>query len=558
MTDLSNLQAIAQQFHFIRPWWLLTILPFAGLFYLQYKRGDSSAQWQKALPKHLHQALTVEGANWKRHYPLHTLAFISLLGAIVCAGPTWERQPSPFREDKTPLIILLDNSEAMLEQDIPLDRLTRAKHKILDLLNLRIGGETALIVYAGSAHLAMPLTRDSAVFKPMLEALSPEIMPKSGKNSASTLRLLKTLLNQNTQPGTVLLISNDVTQPGLGQLSHFFANTPHQLLILAMGNPDRSSKLPLNYDHLKTLADQANGQIHIVSIDNDDVLWVRRQIDYQSSLNLKSDIPWQDMGYYLLIPIMLLMLLWFRRGWIVQWAIAGLSIYGLLVNPASSYAQEVTNGGPTAQLTPAQQVSWTAQAQQLWMDLWLTPDQQGQWYFNQGKYLLAAQHFEDILHKGVAFYYASHFAESHAIFMQSNDKTQALNAANALARQREYIAARSLLQEIIRVHPGYADARHNLAEIEALIEEINRFSESQSKGPDAASESSFELGDEPQTADGAEERVAEEELRVQRPTAEQLLADDSLTKRWLERVEANPKAFLQSKFSIQYRQQLEQ
>ncbi|GGO78944.1 transporter [Marinobacterium nitratireducens] len=554
MIDLTGLQSFAHQFHFLRPWWLLALLPFVWLYYLQYRSSARESGWQAKLPAHLRRALTVDGSGWKRRLPLHLLSLNTLLVCIVCAGPTWKQEPSPFNEDRTPLIILLDSSEAMLQTDVAPDRLTRAKQKILDLLQLRTGGQTALIAYAGSAHLAMPLTTDTAVFEPMLEALSPQLMPRAGKNSADALPLLEGLLGQSDVPGTVLLISNDITSASLARLGGFFADTPHQLLILAMGDRNGSSVLPLRLDRLGELADLASGQLRQVSIDDADIRWIKRRVEYHRALNLESDVPWQDMGYYLLFPILLLMLLWFRRGWVVQWVLFGLTIQGLMLHPVPALAQDAA---PTSSAATAQ-ASLTDRARQLWMDLWLTPDQQGQWYFNRGDYLDAARHFEDPLHKGVAFYYAAHYAEAHAIFMQSGDRIMAFNAANALARQREYLAARTLLRELVERYPDYGDARHNLALIEALIAEINRLSESQSKGPDATMEGSFELGDQPQTAEGAEEQVAEEKMIAERPSVEQLLADQALADKWLERVEVDPGAFLKSKFGIQYRQRMEQ
>ncbi|MEI8596130.1 hypothetical protein [Photobacterium sp. Hal280] len=95
--------------------------------------------------------------------------------------------------------------------------------------------------------------------------------------------------------------------------------------------------------------------------------------------------------------------------------------------------------------------------------------------------------------------------------------------------------------------------QHNLQVIEGIIEEINQFSESQSGGENA-NEGSVELGDEPQTADGVDEQTTAQAVIQDKLTAEQLLGDEDIANKWLERVEADPKTFLRSKFSIQYQQ----
>ncbi len=96
------------------------------------------------------------------------------LAILICTGPTWSREPSPFGEDQGALLILLDNSDSMLEEDIAPNRLARAKQKINDLLATRGGGRSGLVVFAGSAHTAMPLTRDTAVFAPFSLPFAPD------------------------------------------------------------------------------------------------------------------------------------------------------------------------------------------------------------------------------------------------------------------------------------------------------------------------------------------------------------------------------------------------
>ncbi|UIP27071.1 VWA domain-containing protein [Photobacterium sp. TLY01] len=557
MMDMSDLTLLLTQFRFIRPEWLLLLLPFGYLFYVQWKSQEAGSQWQKNLPEHLRKALTVGGSGWRRQLPLLILLLTSALVILVCAGPTWKKQPSPFHEDRTPLIVLMDTSQAMLEKDVAPDRLTRAKQKVEDLLAIRAGGENALIAYAATAHIAMPLTRDIAVFKPMLEALSPEIMPKEGKNAASAISQIQQQLQRRDIPGIVLLITNDVSAQSISQFHDYFSQHKHQLLVLAAGDNTRTSDLPLNMNHLNALVDMSNADLHALTVDNTDVEWIKRKVENHAALNASTHQPWQDMGYYLLFPVALLLLLWFRRGWLVQWSVAALAIFTLLAVPESAYAESVHQVNPASEKSEAPEPDVGERLKQFWLDLWLTPDQQGQWYFRRGDYLEAAEHFADPLWKGVAYYYASQFNAAHTVFMQSSEEVMQFNAANALAHQREYVAARKLLRELVKTYPDNAAMQHNLQVIEGIIEEINQFSESQSGGENA-NEGSVELGDEPQTADGADEQTNTQVMIQDKLTAEQLLGDEAIANKWLERVEADPKMFLRSKFSIQYQQAQEQ
>ncbi|MEC6814601.1 VWA domain-containing protein [Photobacterium toruni] len=579
LTRWPLLSQIITQFHFIRPLWLVSLLPLAVIIYLKW-RQDTLSSRQNQLPPHLQNALLIGDDGWKKQLPLKLLTVVMSFTIIICAGPTWQKEPSPFGEDKAPLLIVLDASTSMLEKDVVPSRLSRAKQKIQDLLTLREGGKTGLIVYSGTAHLAMPLTQDSAVFVPYLAAISPEIMPIEGKSAYKTLPLIKQQLkqlssSQSNTSGTVILITDSVTTKDNQGFKDYFTHSSNQLLILAVGDTNRPSNFPLNIDSLNELSRLSHGKITQLSIDNSDVTWLNNQIKRHMQLSNDSVMPWEDLGYYLLIPVLLLMSLWFRRGWLVQWCMAFVLVSSISLYSPMSMAKIVSSKSTSS---PSQQVTtlnlWE-KTTQWWMDLWLTPDQQGQWYFNKNNYAKAAQHYQDPLHKGVAFYYyAAEYQQAYAAFMagipdlqtalentqQTNNHQEAredsnievllFNTANSLARQREYIAARDLLSSIVKRYPNNKPAKHNLNLIQNMIDEINRLSESQANTGEL--EQSQELPEnEPQTADGADEQVLQSQIKKQTLSAEQILANEKIADKWLRRVEVDPKYFLQNKFHLQ-------
>ncbi|GAA4502919.1 VWA domain-containing protein [Pseudaeromonas paramecii] len=549
---LDESLALLARFHFLRPGWLLALLPLAALLYGQWRELQQQEQWQRRLPPHLRDALTVGQHSWQRYAPLLALTLIGLLTTLVAAGPTWRRAPSPFSADQAALMVLLDTSDAMQEKDVPPDRLQRAKQKIQDLLTLRAGGQTGLIAYAGSAHLTMPLTRDTDVFAPLLNALGPSVMPRPGQDSSQVLPLLPPLLPQSGPPLSLLLLTNDVDPSQLDAWQSFCEAHSVALLILPMGDPRRPSDLPLQRAHLQALADRCRGRLHDLTLDDGDMRWVKAQVEAMAELDPNNRQPWQEMGYGLLLPIMLLMLLWFRRGWLVQWALLGLLLPGLLLSsPAQAEPARHLAAG-TATDAPAA-IDWPTRLKNGWLDLWLTADQQGQWYWRQGDYLTAAEHYQDLRRKAIAYYYAGQYASAERLFARFNDPQMRLYHANALARQRQYVAARASLQALLKAQPDFAPAQHNLQQIQALIEEINRQTESQAGGENAM-ERSRELGEAPQTSDGVQEQVARDSLIQETLDADSLLTDPTLVDKWLKRVQQRPESFLRAKFAIQLRQ----
>ncbi|MGF1876486.1 VWA domain-containing protein [Photobacterium frigidiphilum] len=551
MFDSLLWQQAWQQFHFIRPYWLLVLIPLCVVVYLRWKQ-EADEQWQQFLPSHLRQVLTIGETSWKKHLPLKLLTVSMVLAILVCAGPSWQREASPFGEDKSSLLVVLDNSDSMLLQDIAPSRLERAKQKIRDLMALRQGGRTGLVVYSGSAHIAMPLTQDSDVFTPFLAAIEPDIMPVEGKSAETILPLLTQQLGTETV-GTVLLLTDGVNPNTIEQFEAYFAESPHQLLILAVGNTALKTGSPLDLTSLRQLASVTGGKVLELTVDDGDITTLNRQIERYMQLNNESAMPWKDMGYYLLIPIAFMLLLWFRKGWLVQWCVLAAVSLSVSYSPYTA-AQPVMSKAETV----VQEVTIGETLNQWWMNLWLTPDQQGQFYFNHGDYLQAAIHYTDSFRKGVAYYYAAEYQFARSAFMQDGSEIAMLNAGNALARQREYLAARDLFRQLSKTADSSSvrqQAKHNWEAIQSIVDEINRTSESQ-MGTTDGPEDSFELADDqPRTSDGAEEKVDASMMVRETLNANEILGSSELADKWLRRVEADPKYFLRAKFLIQLHSQ---
>jgi len=190
MIDFSQFQ----HFHFLRPMWALAFLAFILILRLFSQRKDTLVIWRKVMSSQILEQLTVKGNsnNWLSPQKLSLLISIPL--CIVLMGPTWQQQPSPFSENDAVLVIALDVSESMLQSDIQPSRLLRAKQKILQLLETRGDTKTALVAFAGSAHIVMPVTDDREMIRHFLDVLAPNLMPVQGKLPQTTLPLVEKLL----------------------------------------------------------------------------------------------------------------------------------------------------------------------------------------------------------------------------------------------------------------------------------------------------------------------------------------------------------------------------
>src|SRR6185437_17168952 len=188
------------EFHFLRPLWLLALLPVVVLV---VRRQRPETEWGDVIAPNLLKHLLVESPRRWHINPVYLIASGLMISIIALAGPTWRRELPPFVEDKAPLMIALSVAPSMNESDVAPTRLERAKQKVRDLLEARAGARTGLIAYSGTPHLVMPMTDDRAVIEPFLAALTPTLMPVQGNNAAAAAALAASLMAKESVAGTI-------------------------------------------------------------------------------------------------------------------------------------------------------------------------------------------------------------------------------------------------------------------------------------------------------------------------------------------------------------------
>ena len=102
------------QFHFLRPWWLLALIPALGLVWMICRHQDTTRPWRGVIDEHLLPYLLIAGGRQRRLQPVHLLFLIWLLAIVSLSGPTWQREPAPFADDEAALVIALEVTPTML------------------------------------------------------------------------------------------------------------------------------------------------------------------------------------------------------------------------------------------------------------------------------------------------------------------------------------------------------------------------------------------------------------------------------------------------------------
>lgn len=326
--DISLFLDSMQHFHFLRPYWFLAFIIIIYIIRAFSLRDDSLAQWRSLMSAQILSHLTVSGNNNNWLSPQKMSLILAIPLCIVLMGPTWQQQPSPFSENNAPLIIALDVSKTMEQSDVQPSRLLRAKQKIIELLELRGDSKTALIAFAGSAHVVMPITNDREMIRHFLDALEEKVMPISGKLPETIIPLLDNLLVTSNVPGTVLLVGDGATSNTVGAFRDYFETQSAQLLIWGIGKSsevDNQSAaisadiIPLQLEQLKALSKQSNGRLILMSNDNSDVKRVNNYIVHNLVIVDDNSRPWHDSGYPMVFIVAGIFLFWFRKGWTLQW-----------------------------------------------------------------------------------------------------------------------------------------------------------------------------------------------------------------------------------------------
>ena len=301
------------ELHLLRPQWLWALVPAVLIWWGFWRLQNRTAEWQRFFDPHLLEHLLVGEKTRRLLRPIHLALILWILCVIAMAGPTWQREPSPFADDTAGLVVLLKASSTMDATDVQPSRLERSKHKLRDLLKLREGASTGLIVYSGSAHLVMPLTRDDRMITAMAAELSPDLMPVDGDALGEALDLAANLLDRAGVPGSVLVLADAVSPSQASAVAVAAPDMPVQFLAIKPLNA------PLDAG-LQQAAGARGASVTPLTIDQSDVERVaqRAQSDFRVAPVAGGGERWRDAGFYILPLIALVALAWSRKGWVVS------------------------------------------------------------------------------------------------------------------------------------------------------------------------------------------------------------------------------------------------
>lgn len=196
-----------------RLWWLGGAAPLAALIFLygvvrrrralhQFVSGGLSSR----LARHVSPGRQAVRAA------LVVIAILMVAAGVI--GPRWGTYLEKQRTYGVDAVVALDVSRSMLANDIRPNRIERAKREIRQQIAERAAfqhaGRLALLVFAGSTSLRLPLTTDHFAFRTKLDQIDVGSAPRGGTAIGEAIRAASELFARSPAEATkVILLFSD-------------------------------------------------------------------------------------------------------------------------------------------------------------------------------------------------------------------------------------------------------------------------------------------------------------------------------------------------------------
>jgi len=182
---------------------VLLLAPLAALFFWALDRVRARRRARGVGPR----------ASWlapvrRRRWYFSLALLLALLAVLQPAWGTSGQRANPRGVD---LVLCLDVSRSMLARDVDPSRLEHAQREIAALAARAEGDRLGLVVFAGEARLAVPLTRDMDSFRELVGLANPLSVVRGGTDLGAALA---TALGSD--PDAIILMTDGEDHEGTG------------------------------------------------------------------------------------------------------------------------------------------------------------------------------------------------------------------------------------------------------------------------------------------------------------------------------------------------------
>jgi len=159
----------------------LYLVPALPLVWLLLRAGDRRAARRLARLLGRRAGDHVERANPRLRSWRRFLWFSGLFWLLLAlARPQWGASEVAVTQRGSDIVVALDISNSMLAEDVPPNRLERAKAELGAFLERLRDSRVGLVFFAGSAFIQCPLTLDYGTADIFLRMADPDMLSEQG------------------------------------------------------------------------------------------------------------------------------------------------------------------------------------------------------------------------------------------------------------------------------------------------------------------------------------------------------------------------------------------
>ena len=152
----------------------------------------------------------MEGHSTRRSWMKLMLIGLGLLFLVFSlSNPQWGLKRKKVKAKGADIMIAMDISLSMMSEDIPPNRLERAKKITEKLIDELKGERIGLILFAGNAYLQMPLTNDYAAAKLFVRSASTNQASSQGTAIGDAIFLAEKLFSEKEKYHRAMIIISD-------------------------------------------------------------------------------------------------------------------------------------------------------------------------------------------------------------------------------------------------------------------------------------------------------------------------------------------------------------
>jgi Ca-activated chloride channel family protein len=171
---------------------------------------------------------------------------VVLLG-VALMDLRWGKTSREVPQKGIEVMFALDVSRSMLAEDTAPNRLERAKQQINDMVDEMAGDRVGLVVFAGSAKRAVPLTSHYQDFKKILDGVGPHTVARGGSRLGVAIQeAADGFITKTNNHKTIILFTDGEDQESqpveLARKLH--AEQGMRIFTVGLGDTDQGARIP--------------------------------------------------------------------------------------------------------------------------------------------------------------------------------------------------------------------------------------------------------------------------------------------------------------------------